>query len=369
MPLEVTAPAMERYAYGLLSAAAVLSGDDIHWEQWGVEYWTADCALSGGIWYDDCLFPPPTPTPTQAFLVTFTKAINTDVVTATLTARDTGYATTPVTVSVGGVVKTLATVGATQTWTVTPSSTVPTAASIAALDNYPPCSATGTYVVPATAAAGPSTPLACTVDVYPPDRTKDIAAGLVPVAGVPFIVYDGMACASLGLAEVSPAAENKFAQREQWWVEQTFEQAVLHVGTDTIGPASPVSITYGLGLLEDAIADRYGGIGTIHVARELAAVLTSHQVVRRDGARLRSPLDNVYAFGAGYSTDGPDGTPAPAGQAWMYATGPVTVRRSEVQVREQFDQRKNTRIALAERSYAITADCLRVAVLVNLPEV
>jgi hypothetical protein len=261
MPVEVSPPPLERYPFGLLSAASVLPMVDTRWEMYGVTYYTADCEVSGGLWLDECLFP----------------------------------------------------------------------------------------------------------DV-PADRTKDIAAGLVPVNGVPFLVYDGMACESLGLAEVAPVAENKFAQREQYWVEHTVQAQVLHVNTDVIGPAGPVGLSEGVGLLEKAIAAQYGGVGVIHAARELAAPLTGRYLVRRDGARMRTPMDNLYAFGAGYTTDDPTGAAAAAGQAWLYATGPVVLYRSEVQVREEFDYRKNVRVAVVERSYVATADCLRLAVLVDVSE-
>jgi hypothetical protein len=368
MPVEVSPPPLERYPFGLLSAASVLPITDTRWEMYGVTYYTAACGISGGLWLDECLFPLPDPTSTQAFLVTFTKATGGDVLTATLTARDVGYGTTPVTVTVGGAAKAISAVAGTQTWTVTPSGNVAVSADIAALNNYPACTTSGTYAVPATGVAGPSTALTCTVEVPAPERTKDITAGLEPVNGVPFLVYDGMACQTLGLAEVAPQAETKFGQREQYWVENTFETTVLHVGTQVIGPAGAVGLAEGIGLLEKTIADDYGGIGVIHAARELAAPLTSRYLVRRDGARMRSPMDNLYAFGAGYTTHDPTDTPAAAGQAWLYATGPVVLYRSDVQVREEFDQRKNARVAVVERSYVATADCLRAAVLVDVSE-
>lgn len=367
MPVEVDAPPLERYPYGLLAAAAVVSVADPRWELHGVDYFAVSCGLTGGIWLDPCIAIPPDPTHVQAFLVTLTKAAAGDVLTATLTARDTNYTGSPVFIGVAGDVKSLSTVGATQTWTVTPSTSVPVIASIGAQGTYPDCGTSITFAVPATDTAGTAT-LTCTVDIPAPAPTKTIHAGLVEVDGVPFTIYDGLACASLGLSEVGPTAERQFQAREQYWVENAFQTTVLHQGTEVLGGGTAVPLLAGVGELEEVIATRYGGIGTIHAARQLAATLTSKQIVRRDGLRLRSPLDNIYAFGAGYTTDGPTGTPAPAGQAWLYATGPVVIRRGDVELREVFDQRKNTRIAVTERNYVITADCLRVAVLVELPE-
>lgn len=368
MPVEVDAPVLERYPFGLLSAAAIIAVADPRWEMHGVTYFGVPCGLSGGIWIDGCIEIPPDPTAVQTFLITLTKAAAGDVLTATLTARDSHYSANPVFIGVDGDVHSLATVGATQNWTVTASSSVSVVASIGSAGDYPECGTSVSFPVPATDTAHTQT-LACTVEIPPPPPTKAMPLGLTEVDGVPFTVYDGMACTANGLAEVAPVAQRKFLGHEQYLVEQAFQTMVLHAtDTDVLNGGTAIGLLAGLGQLEDVIADRYGGIGTIHAARQLAATLTSKYLVRRDGLRLRSPLDNIYSFGAGYTTASPTGVAAPTGQAWLYATGPVAVRRGDIETREVFDQTKNARRVLVERNYVITADCLRVAVLVELPE-
>jgi len=332
-PVEVDPPAIERYGYGLLSAARMAPSGERRWE-------------------------------IASFTVTLTKAVDTDVLTATLTARDARYGTEPVVVRVDGVAKNLATIAATQTWDVVALSTVDVYASIGTTGAEDQCSAYTAFVVPATAATDTDT-LECEVVLDP--TQKAIPFGLDEIEARPFTVYDGLSCLSLTIDEARSRAERKLMLHEQYWVERRFALTTLREDVITVGGAA-VPLLRGVGLLEDALAERYGGIGVLHAARELAPLFEHKSLNRREGGRMRSPLDNVWAYGAGYSTAGPDGVAAPEGQAWLYATGPVVVRRSEIQTREVFDQRNNTRVAISERSYVITADCPRLAVLVDIPE-
>lgn len=91
--------------------------------------------------------------------------------------------------------------------------------------------------------------------------------------------------------------------------------------TPTAGTA--VKIRYGLGLLEEALGNAsLGSKGVIHVPRVVGSTLR----LDKDGDKLVSPLGNSVVSGVGYSKKGPTGAVAGAGKAWMYATGPVSVR-------------------------------------------
>jgi hypothetical protein len=91
--------------------------------------------------------------------------------------------------------------------------------------------------------------------------------------------------------------------------------------TPTAGTA--VKVRYGLALLEEAIASApVGAQGLIHAPRVVASTLPLEQ----DGTTLRTSLGTPVVAGIGYSRKGPTGADAPAGKAWMYATGPVSVR-------------------------------------------
>jgi hypothetical protein len=202
---------------------------------------------------------------------------------------------------------------------------------------------------------------------------KTFTQGAQDVVGFPFMVYDTAQC-GVGLAQA------RLVAREQYWVETQFAQAELSddnpsgLSVQVLAGGTALPLAAALGALEQEIAAQYGGIGVIHLPRHTGAAAQGFIRFRRppgtpppETVPLHTGLDNLLAFGAGYSGAGPDGTDAPDGQAWLYATGPVTVWRSDVQARTDFDARRNLRTALAERAYLITADCLRLAVLADLP--
>lgn len=103
-----------------------------------------------------------------------------------------------------------------------------------------------------------------------------------------------------------------------------------------------VKSRYGLALLEEALGEStIGSQGVIHAPKILASVLKTDD---EDGM-LVTALDTPVVSGSGYSYVGPDGTAAPAGKAWMYATGPVTVRLGNVNITtDKLNQVVDTRI-------------------------
>lgn len=110
--------------------------------------------------------------------------------------------------------------------------------------------------------------------------------------------------------------------------------------TPTAGTA--VKIRYGLALLEQALGDAsLGSKGVIHAPRDVGSALN----LEKDGKKLVSPLGNSVVSGVGYSKKGPNGAAAAAGKAWMYATGPVSVRIGPTIVTpEKLNQAINTQI-------------------------
>ena len=110
--------------------------------------------------------------------------------------------------------------------------------------------------------------------------------------------------------------------------------------TPTAGTA--VKVRYGLALLEEALGNAsLGSKGVIHAPRIVGSALN----LDKDGNKLVSPLGNNVVSGVGYSKKGPNGTDAGAGKAWMYATGPVSVRIGPTIVTpEKLNQAINTQI-------------------------
>ena len=134
-------------------------------------------------------------------------------------------------------------------------------------------------------------------------------------------------------------------------------------------PGQAVKVRYGLGVLEQALAlGSIGATGTIHVTRDVATALD----LDRDGKKLITPLGTPVVAGVGYTKVGPDGSTAAEGTAWMYATGPVSVRLGKTfvtpeKLNQAIDIRINNIQYYADRAAAVTwATNEAYAVLVDL---
>lgn len=210
----------------------------------------------------------------------------------------------------------------------------------------------------------------CSIDPPPVDPTKTLDGGLNTISGQPFIVYDSITCGP-GLTEPDARghANARLVRHEQTLVEQQFATRELFTD-DTVKPNGDTALPFDLavGLLEQELAVRYGGVGVIHIPRRFGTyALGRASIGEETGGELRTNLGNQLVFGSGYVTGGPDGYTATATQTWLFATGPVQVWRSEIQIRTDFSTTRNIRMALAERAYVVTADCPRLAVLANVP--
>jgi hypothetical protein len=144
-------------------------------------------------------------------------------------------------------------------------------------------------------------------------------------------------------------------------------------------PGTAVTIEYGVGLLEDALA-AYSYPGIIHarpivapyaVERSLAPI----PVRAAKGSALLpqlTPMGNVWSFGRGYSGNLPtnDATPPGVGKAYMVATGVTTVWKDPnmyVSPPERtFDRSGNAWQTVASQAMAITVDCVAFFVLIEL---
>lgn len=135
---------------------------------------------------------------------------------------------------------------------------------------------------------------------------------------------------------------------------------------------SGVKPRLGQALLEGALgAQTIGYKGTIHSPRDVASVLKIKD--DKDGV-LRTNLDTPFVAGSGYTKQGPDGTEAPAGQYWMYATGPTAVVLGDITYShdnsvQAYNAKKNDIEIIAERPAAVvwtTKDVFAVLVDLNL---
>lgn len=191
----------------------------------------------------------------------------------------------------------------------------------------------------------------------------------------PITIYAGVECSTIGWSyeEAVRHVRASLALGEQQAVESAFWRYHLAPRAVDLTPqGGAVNIAQGVAALEGCLAEQYGGVGTLHVPAGAAALLGCCNIAYRDGDSLRTLAGNCVIVGSGYSAanSGPDGTPAPPGEAWLYVSGPVVVRRGPVDIipdraGASVDYRVNTRRVLGERTYVPATTCVVCAIRVT----
>lgn len=215
-------------------------------------------------------------------------------------------------------------------------------------------------------------------DATPPTKTFDEADETA--IGLPFRAYASLVCGAQtfdfevqrGRVERRLAAtEQTQAEAALWGVSTADVPGYFQTATVTTlaAAADPVEA---IALLEQQLAECYGHPGIIHARPRMAAYLADRfQVPFKEGGILKTLRGNVVVFGDGYSGLGPADEPPTASTEWMYATGRVAVWRSDdVTVpdpRQTFSRSDNQYMMLAERDYALLAECCIAATEVTIP--
>jgi len=191
-------------------------------------------------------------------------------------------------------------------------------------------------------------------------------------------LYAGLTGQSAGRDDLLDRARQALGLVEQqslehyvWTGDAGTSPALADAGTPVLAgtAATPVALPHGVGLLEAFLADRTGSLGVLWAPRWLSGWFATGQLVRADGPRLTGPLGDPLVF-AQTTGVGPGGVPAGAGEAWLYATGAVMVRRSTVllpRLADVLDRTDNEVFAVAERFYTVGWSCAVAAVKVKLP--
>lgn len=205
---------------------------------------------------------------------------------------------------------------------------------------------------------------------------------------LPFTLYAGEDC-FLGNHDQEQAQADL---RERFKLgEQAAAEWVIYNGAMDVVPAiryrptiltaegaaeTPIAPVDGIGLLEHWLECDSGALGVIHAPRYMAAFLGGGHTIRAQGQRAMSPLGHSYLFGAGYSGEAPFDDEGPAeetpGKVWLYATRPLTVRRSALIEPADFEsgafsKPRNEASLLVERIYVIDWPCEVAAVQVDFP--
>ena len=179
------------------------------------------------------------------------------------------------------------------------------------------------------------------------------------LTGVPLHVTAAFETASVGLSadEIHNRARLALALSEQPAVEAAVWPLIVDDATTPAG-ATAVSLLAGVGALERWLWESYGGLGVLHVARQIVPHLVAVDWVKLDGDRLVTKLGTLVSAGA-YPVTGPDKAAAGVGNAWIAATGAVNLRMSEVRVPGEngsawFAPLTNDALGVAERTILAT---------------
>lgn len=197
------------------------------------------------------------------------------------------------------------------------------------------------------------------------------------VEALPFVVYASIECGAVGYTGTE--FENKVRRRLENGEQRGAERALwsgedengdplgitsLADGSDLVSVNDPASLASVVAALEGFAygSEGYGNTAFIHAPASLAALAAEAHLVERSGTRLVTPLGSVWVFGGGYDGSGDGGELPPAGGAYLYVTGQVTVYRSPdvfvYPADQTMDRTTNQRFLLAEREYAIGVECL-----------
>ena len=197
-----------------------------------------------------------------------------------------------------------------------------------------------------------------------------------------FTVYLADRCAARGIGTddaLTERARLSLLAVEQWAVEQELVSGGVMTANPYLADGNATLLMSGaavaadeaLALLEAAIGDSRRA-GVIHAGRATASAWSSLGGLRVQGEKLLSGLSTPIAAGGGYQNTVPDGEGGLSDtQEWAWATGPVEIRRSEVEVfpgtlAEALDRETNEVTYYAERNYLVDWDTqLQAAVLVD----
>jgi hypothetical protein len=144
--------------------------------------------------------------------------------------------------------------------------------------------------------------------------------------------------------------------------------SIIPVDVNVAGAVNPV---VAMSRLEAALSNEISCGGIIHVPYSLIPFLMANKQIVVEGDSLYSPTGNIVVVGSGYPGTGPANVAAVAGTAWMFATGPMLVARSNVMmvpdaVAEGVNRKINNITVRAERFYSIGYSCTLLAVRATL---
>lgn len=213
---------------------------------------------------------------------------------------------------------------------------------------------------------------------------KTIGAAAISPSYIPFTVWAGDACSTLGgqsrdfqgrARRKLIASRSKQIEAELWtgamatsfsWPNASLASSATEISGSEVASADA------LACLEQALGQCSGEQrGMIHASIQQVSRWTAERVVRREGALLVTQLGTIVVPGAGYDGSGTDGSIPGSGQ-WVYASQLVQIRLSEIVVvpenlAQGVRRSDNTVEVRAEQMAAATFDpCCVFAILSDL---
>lgn len=209
--------------------------------------------------------------------------------------------------------------------------------------------------------------------------TRTVFEDTAPVTwSGPISVYKAVQCRTVGatgedlVARATAAlalGESAALEAAMWGPEAGADSLRLWDAVDTtvLASGAAVTLTKGLGLLEEALYPF--GEGVIHAPRRVSAWASSKGLTRW-ADRPVTWLGNRWSFGAYPGTDVAGAAPA-ADTTWLIGTPPVQIWRSPVRVLGSdetawLNRATNDQTVIATRTYVVGWACTTQAVLVNL---
>lgn len=238
----------------------------------------------------------------------------------------------------------------------------------------------------------------CAPGDFPAKNTED--AGLHFPEGDAFTLIAPFKCSTAGLTlrEAWDYAEERLVRAEDRSLESVFWHGRDGLGnrirgglgsalavpdddsdateevTDLTPAAGAVSITDGLALLEQWAGVHMACQPVIHAARGIATYLAERKLIGPEGNVMTALGSGTrVAIGGGYGTSGPDNVAAAQGEAWMWVTGSIKVRRAPTFFTPNkgdnaaaIDKKVNDMTVFAERNYGLLRSCGAAAIRTNL---
>lgn len=272
------------------------------------------------------------------------------------------------------------------------------------LETFPPVPFTGhqklgvMYQVPSCAAPNQYSQVDCSNSTGP---SKEPSADVVWRGADPFVVYSWLPCAFVGSGDEIPedlrndtrAAHENNVKRvvgEIFWTggelgDDQYQRlssdtavTVTSGGSDVLLQTAATVVTGSgivgtVGALEQNMADCYGGVPVLHVPHGFLAQLAAEHLLMDEPdaqGRLRTKAGSIVVTYAGDNT-GPDGSAAPAGSVWLYATGQIKTWAGEIRwtardAGEMLVKATNGTVLIAEQRFMVGWDCCHFAALVSL---